>query len=79
MTSFAPKGPHVWARIFGSRSFPKPFSSQARCRYIAVCKMSVSAEEVAKHNKDSDCWVIVGDQVLDVTAFLSHLDIYRLI
>ena len=36
--------------------------------------MSVSAEEVAKHNKDSDCWVIVGDQVLDVTNFLSHLD-----
>eukprot|EP00913_Durusdinium_trenchii_P001327 g1225.t1 len=34
--------------------------------------MSVSAEEVAKHNKDSDCWVIVGDQVLDVTAFLSE-------
>ena len=35
--------------------------------------MSVSAEEVAKHNKDSDCWVIVGDQVLDVTNFLSAL------
>ncbi|CAE6968026.1 NIA1 [Symbiodinium natans] len=56
--------------------------------------MSVSAEEVAKHNKawehprilrmkaewfaiatsnfrDSDCWVIVGDQVLDVTNFLA--------
>ena len=40
-------------------------------------RMSVSAEEVAKHNKDSDCWVIVGDQVLDVTAFLSHLDFDR--
>ena len=36
--------------------------------------MSVSAEEVAKHNKDSDCWVIVGDQVLDVTNFLSRLE-----
>ena len=34
-------------------------------------KMSVSAEEVAKHNKDTDCWVIVGDQVLDVTNFLA--------
>ncbi|CAJ1378697.1 unnamed protein product [Effrenium voratum] len=33
--------------------------------------MSVTAEEVAKHNKDSDCWVIVGDQVLDVTNFLA--------
>lgn len=37
--------------------------------------MSVSAEEVAKHNSDKDCWVIVGDQVLDVTNFLSPWDI----
>ena len=29
--------------------------------------MSVSAEEVAKHNKDNDCWVI------DVTNFLSGI------
>eukprot|EP00438_Fugacium_kawagutii_P024327 Skav216811 [mRNA] locus=scaffold135:64798:67767:- [translate_table: standard] len=27
---------------------------------------------VAKHNTDKDCWVIVGDQVLDVTNFLSE-------
>eukprot|EP00442_Polarella_glacialis_P014720 CAMPEP_0115086160 /NCGR_PEP_ID=MMETSP0227-20121206/22401_1 /TAXON_ID=89957 /ORGANISM="Polarella glacialis, Strain CCMP 1383" /LENGTH=81 /DNA_ID=CAMNT_0002475527 /DNA_START=85 /DNA_END=330 /DNA_ORIENTATION=+ len=32
--------------------------------------MSVTAEEVAKHSKDTDCWVIVGEQVLDVTNFL---------
>ncbi|CAE8678419.1 unnamed protein product [Polarella glacialis] len=35
-----------------------------------VSKMSVTAEEVAKHSKDTDCWVIVGEQVLDVTNFL---------
>ena len=39
--------------------------------------MSVSAEEVAKHNTDKDCWVIVGDQVLDVTNFLSFWDTYH--
>lgn len=27
-------------------------------------------EEVAKHNKDEDCWVIVNGQVLDVTEFM---------
>jgi len=27
-------------------------------------------EEVAKHNKEGDCWVIVNGQVLDVTHFL---------
>merc|ERR1711924_438156 len=33
-------------------------------------KMSVTSEEVAKHSTDSDCWVIVGDDVYDVTKFL---------
>jgi len=32
--------------------------------------MSVSPDEVAKHNSDKDCWVIIGDEVFDVTAFL---------
>lgn len=27
--------------------------------------------EVAKHNKDTDCWVVVGGQVIDATSFLS--------
>ena len=31
---------------------------------------SFTKEEVAKHNKKDDCWVIIGDQVLDVTKFL---------
>ncbi|GJF00104.1 fumarate reductase [Phanerochaete sordida] len=31
---------------------------------------SFSKEDVAKHNKKDDCWVIVGEQVLDVTHFL---------
>lgn len=29
-----------------------------------------SVEEVAKHNKKDDCWVIVDGKVLDVTSFL---------
>ena len=32
--------------------------------------MSVSASDVSKHASDSDCWVIVGDEVYDVTKFL---------
>ena len=27
-------------------------------------------DDVAKHNKKDDCWVIVDGQVLDVTSFL---------
>ena len=29
-----------------------------------------SKADVAKHNKEDDCWVIIGKQVLDVTKFL---------
>merc|ERR1712137_245113 len=31
----------------------------------------LSLDEVAKHNTDKDCWVVVNSQVLDVTEFLA--------
>ena len=30
----------------------------------------LSMEEVAKHNKESDCWVVLAGMVYDVTEFL---------
>ncbi len=30
----------------------------------------ISSEEVAKHNKEDDCWVIIGGEVYDVSKFL---------
>jgi len=33
--------------------------------------VTVSASEVEKHATDSDCWVVVGDVVYDVTNFLA--------
>jgi cytochrome b involved in lipid metabolism len=28
-------------------------------------------EEVLTHNKEGDCWIIIDDQVFDVSKFLS--------
>ena len=32
--------------------------------------MSANTDEVSKHVSDSDCWVIIGEDVYDVTKFL---------
>merc|ERR1712039_139630 len=32
--------------------------------------MSVSEAEVAKHASETDCWVVVGEEVYDVTNFM---------
>ena len=31
-----------------------------------------TAEDVAKHNTENDCWVILYDKVYDVTNFLAE-------
>lgn len=28
-------------------------------------------EEIEKHNKEDDCWLVIGDKVYDVTSVLS--------
>ncbi len=35
-----------------------------------IGKVSVTLEELAIHNKESDCWVVYKDSVYDVTKFL---------
>ncbi|KAF9156139.1 hypothetical protein DFQ26_009457 [Actinomortierella ambigua] len=47
----------------GSAPAPAPAEAPRKLR-------DISAAEVAKHNKEEDCWVIVNGQVLDVTKFL---------
>jgi len=38
----------------------------------AGAKKTFTMDEVAKHNTDKDCWVILHNQVYDVTPFLSE-------
>ena len=27
-------------------------------------------EEIRKHNKEEDCWMILGDRVFDITSYI---------
>jgi predicted heme/steroid binding protein len=59
----------------GAESSSKPASSsstpaQSSNQPAKAGAKTFTKEEVAKHNKKNDCWVIVDGQVLDVTNFL---------
>ncbi|KAJ3352621.1 hypothetical protein HDU83_007815 [Entophlyctis luteolus] len=45
---------------------PPPAAAEAPKKALR----EISTAEVAKHNKENDCWVIVNGQVLDATPFL---------
>ena len=34
-------------------------------------RFPINHEEVAEHNEEKDCWVIIGGSVLDVTRYIS--------
>lgn len=57
-----------------SASAPAPAQDAAPAAAPAVAAAPAAATytmaEVAKHNTGSDCWVVVGDMVLDVTEFM---------
>lgn len=39
-------------------------------RYILISKMALTGAEVAEHNTQQSCWVIVHGKAYDVTEFL---------
>jgi hypothetical protein len=53
-----------------ARSGATAASSSAPASSGAVKEYTM--EEVAKHNTEKDCWVVVNGQVLNVTKFLSE-------
>jgi len=60
----------------GSSILPKASKAPAAAAAAAPAKVKRDTnkeytwEEIAKHNKEADCWVVVNGQVLDVTHFL---------
>nr|ODN93807.1 fumarate reductase [Cryptococcus depauperatus CBS 7855] len=62
----ARKGDRTAAQV-EQDSLPKP---EEKKKGMSSGDRVYTLEEVAKHNKQGDCWVIIGGQVLDVTNFL---------
>lgn len=57
-----------------------PKNGGTQVRSITPIKMTACfiAEEVQKHNKSSDCWIIYKEKVYDVTPFLEDVKIIKL-
>jgi len=49
---------------------PKPAAAPAPAPVAPVEMKEYTWEQVAAHNKEDDCWVVVNGEVLDVTKFL---------
>lgn len=61
------------SRAVTSSPHAEPVAPKARdLARFRVPDQQYTAEEVAKHNSESDCWVIVKNVVLDLTSFLSE-------
>jgi hypothetical protein len=52
-------------------SVPAAAPAAAKPKPAAKVLQEYSAAEIAKHNTEGDCWVVVNGQVLDCTSFLS--------
>jgi predicted heme/steroid binding protein len=61
-----PAGAGAVAPVASTAAAPAPAKKEAPKKELRA----ISAAEVAKHNKQDDCWVIVNGEVLDVTHFL---------
>jgi cytochrome b involved in lipid metabolism len=58
-----------YGKGFGGAAAAAPAAAAAAP--AAPAKKSFTLDEVKKHNKDTDCWVILHNQVYDVTKFLN--------
>ncbi|EIW71298.1 fumarate reductase [Tremella mesenterica] len=61
----AKKGDRTLAQV-EQEKLPEP-----KAKKEGKTKGEYTMEEVGKHNKDTDCWVVIGGEVLDVTNFLN--------
>ena len=63
--------PSVAAPSVAAPSVVAPQPAPQPVAAAPVTKKSYTLADVAKHNTESDCWVVVNGEVLDVTKFLA--------
>lgn len=73
-------------RIARHPASPQAFSNRSQHRYMELMSANktlnskrlqegvpkLTWSEVGKHNRQEDCWVVLSDQVYDVTAYLNY-------
>eukprot|EP00434_Breviolum_minutum_P014776 symbB.v1.2.013029.t1/scaffold913.1/size152782/7 len=57
--------------VQGAEPMGQSTSGRAPPSPPSCMRFTISHEEVAEHNEETDCWVIIGDSVLDVTQYIS--------
>lgn len=57
--------------VQGAEPMGQSTSGRAPPSPPSCMRFTISHAEVAEHNEETDCWVIIGDSVLDVTQYIS--------
>lgn len=62
---------------FEAKEKNRPESRSAEIKTTDPGTIDLTEDEAAKHDNEDDCWIIVDDEIYDVTEFLDYNPQYR--